>query len=54
MESKLVGWKQMYLSNGGRLTLIKSALSNIPTYLSLFHIPMRVKKQIEQIQRDFL
>jgi hypothetical protein len=55
MESKLVGWKRMYLSKGGRLTLIKSTLSNIPTYyLYLFQIPVRVEKQIEKIQRDFL
>jgi hypothetical protein len=55
MESKLAGWKQMYLSKGGRLTLIKSTLSNIPTYyLSLFQIPVRVAKRIEKIQRDFL
>jgi hypothetical protein len=55
MESKLARWKQMYLSNGGRLTLIKSTLSNIPTYyLSLFQIPGRVTKRIEKILRDFL
>ena len=45
----------MYLSKGGRLTLIKSTLSNIPTYyLSLFQIPVRMAKKIEKIQRDFL
>jgi hypothetical protein len=55
MESKLVGWKQMYLSKGSRLTLIKSTLSNILTYyLSLFQIPVRLVKRIEKIQRDFL
>ena len=55
MESKLAGWKRMYLSKGGRLTLIKSTLSNIPTYyLSLFQIPVRVAKRIEKTQRDFL
>jgi hypothetical protein len=55
MEAKLAGWKRMYLSKGGRLTLIKSTLSNIPTYyLSLFHIPVRVAKRLEKIQRDFL
>jgi len=32
MERKLAGWKRPYLSKGGRLTLIKSALSNLPTY----------------------
>ena len=39
LERNLAGWKRMYLSKGGRLTLIKSTLSNLPTYylsLSLF------------------
>jgi hypothetical protein len=55
MEAKLAGWKQMYLSKGGRLTLIKSTLSNIPTYyLSLFQNLVRVAKRIENIQRNFL
>ena len=39
MERKLAGWKKLYLSEGGRVTLIKSTLSNLPTYfLSLFPI----------------
>ena len=55
MECRLVGWKRVYLSKGGRLTLIKSTLSNLPTYfLSLFPIPAAVAKRIEQIQRNFL
>ena len=30
-------WKQLYLSKGGRIILIKSTLSNLPTYfMSLF------------------
>ena len=41
MERRLVGWKRLYLSNGGKVTLIKSTLSNLPTYfLSLFPIPI--------------
>jgi hypothetical protein len=32
MEQKLAGWQRMYLSKGGRVTLIKSTLSNLPTY----------------------
>jgi hypothetical protein len=55
MESRLAGWKRMYLSKGGRLTLIKSTLSNLPTYyLSLFPIPVVVANRLEKLQRDFL
>lgn len=50
----MVGWKMLYLSKGGRLTLIKSILSNLPTYyMSLFLILVGVANQIEQFQRDF-
>jgi hypothetical protein len=55
MERRLAGWKRMYLSKGGRLTLIKSTLSNLPTYfLSLFPIPVSVAQRMEKLQRDFL
>jgi hypothetical protein len=55
MGRKLAGWKKMYLSKGGRLTLIKSTLSNLATYfLSLFPIPMSVAHRLEKLQRDFL
>jgi len=55
IERKLAGWKRLYLSKGGRLTLIKSTLSNLPSYLlSLFPIPLRVANRLEKIQRDFL
>ena len=39
MKRKLTSWKKLYLSKEGRVTLIKSTLSNLPTYfLSLFAI----------------
>ena len=55
MERKLAGWKKLYLSKGGRVTLIKSTLSNLPTYfLSLFPTPTSVANRIARLQRDFL
>uniref|UniRef100_A0A2N9EW14 Reverse transcriptase domain-containing protein n=1 Tax=Fagus sylvatica TaxID=28930 RepID=A0A2N9EW14_FAGSY len=51
IERRLVGWKKLYLSKGGR----KSTLSSLPTYyLSLFTIPKHVVARIEQLQRNFL
>ena len=51
-------WLEMfilYLSKVGRLTLLKSTLSSIPTYfLSLFTIPQVVAARLERIQRNFL
>ena len=55
MEKKLSSWKQLYLSKGGRLTLLKSTLSSLPTYyLSLFTIPKAMAIRLECIQRNFL
>ena len=55
MEKKLSGWKRLYLSKGGRLTLLKSTLSSLPTYFSsLFTIPIAVAARLERIQRNFL
>ena len=55
MERKLAGWKRLYLSKGGKATLIKSTLSNLPTYfLSLFPIPASVANRIEKLQWNFL
>ena len=55
MERKLASLKKLYISKGGRVTLIKSALSNLPTYfLSLFPIPASVANQITRLQWNFL
>ena len=50
-----IEWKKLYFSKGGKLTLLKSTLSSLPTYyLSLFTIPTHVANKIEKLQRDFL
>ena len=55
MEQRLVGLKRLYLSKKGKVTLIKSTLSNLPTYfLSLLPIPVKVANRMEKLQRDFL
>ena len=36
MERRLAGWKWLYLSIGGKVTLIKSTFSNLPTYVLSF------------------
>jgi hypothetical protein len=51
----LASWKRSYLSKGGQIALIKSTLSNLPTYLlSLLPISAAVVKRIKSIQCDFL
>ena len=54
-KKRLALWTRQYISKGGRLSLIKSILSNLPIYtMSLFRIPKGVKYRLEKIQRDFL
>ena len=50
IERKLAGWKKLYLSKGGRLMLLKSTLSSLPTcFLSLFTIPTHVANKTEKL-----
>ena len=35
IELRLTGWQKIYLSKGGRLTLLKSTLSSLPTTIYL-------------------
>ena len=39
VDRKLAGWKKLYLSKGGRLTLLKSTLSSLPTYFFYLYSP---------------
>lgn len=55
VQRHFAGLKRQYLSKQERLTLIKSALINIPTYfMSLDVIPVSVADRLEKLQRDFL
>lgn len=55
LKARLSRWKASCLSIGGRVTLIKAVLENIPTYyLSLFKAPVTVLDGLERIIRKFL
>lgn len=54
MRNKLASWKGKCLSIGGRITLIKAALSSLPLYyMSLFPIPKGIVEKIVKLQRQF-
>ncbi|KAL6554936.1 hypothetical protein OROGR_006194 [Orobanche gracilis] len=54
-NSKLSVWKARSLSFGGRVTLAKSVLGNLPTYfLSLFAAPAGIVDSLEKIRRRFI
>ena len=49
-RKRLANWKRQYISKGGRLTLIRSSLSNLPNYvMSLFRLPRKVNIKLEKI-----
>ncbi|KAJ0918826.1 putative RNA-directed DNA polymerase [Helianthus annuus] len=53
-KNRLSIWKGKTLSYGGRITLIKSVLSSLPTYyFSLYRAPAQVIKNLESIRRTF-
>lgn len=54
-EKRLSVWMKIHLSKGGRLVLIKSVLSGLPTYyFSLLLAPKSVILLLEKKMRDFL
>ncbi|GJX29134.1 RNA-directed DNA polymerase, eukaryota, reverse transcriptase zinc-binding domain protein [Tanacetum coccineum] len=54
LAARLSKWKMKTLSNGGRLTLLKSILGSIPIYhLSLFKSPSKVLQRMESIRCRF-
>ncbi|XP_058775944.1 uncharacterized protein LOC131650241 [Vicia villosa] len=55
LRDKLSSWKGRPLSIGGRVTLINSVITNMPSYqFSFYKIPSKVLKDIISIQRNFL
>ena len=54
-SKKLAGWKGNFLSQAGKLTLLKASLQSIPIYaLSLFKIPSKFADSIDKVLRNFL
>lgn len=54
-ENMLQKYKRACLSKGGRLIMIPTVLSTIPTYyMSLFKIPNSFSNGIEKLMMDFL
>ncbi|GJT47588.1 putative RNA-directed DNA polymerase, eukaryota, reverse transcriptase zinc-binding domain protein [Tanacetum coccineum] len=53
-SSKLSSWKVRLLSVGGRLSLIKSVLGNLPIYyMSLYLMPTSIRKKLESMRNKF-
>ena len=50
--SKVVGWlEEAIFVESGRLTLVKSTISNLPTYfMSIRTIPVSVTHRLENVQ----
>ena len=53
-EKKLSGWKEKYMSSGGRLVLINYVLSSLPLFMmSFFEVPKEVLKRLDNIRSRF-
>ncbi|GJZ90239.1 putative RNA-directed DNA polymerase, eukaryota, reverse transcriptase zinc-binding domain protein [Tanacetum coccineum] len=53
-SNKLSLWKARLLSAGGRLTLIKAILGNLPIYyMSIYMMPTSVQNKLESIRNKF-
>ena len=52
---KLLGWKGKMMNRAGRLTLVTTVLSSMPTYhLTVFPLAVWARKKIDKIRRSFL
>lgn len=54
VERTPLAWNANYLSLGGRMTPMRSVLSNLPVYyMPIFKCPISVVNRIEKLQQDF-
>ena len=54
VEKRLEGWEAKVLSKGGRLVLLRSVLSAIPTfYLSVFKVPTTIEQRLSGLKWRF-
>src|SRR4051812_9807983 len=55
MKKRLLGWKNRFLSLGGRITLLKSILGSLAIFsMSFYKMPKKVAKEITRMQSIFL
>ncbi|XP_058734060.1 uncharacterized protein LOC131605759 [Vicia villosa] len=55
MKKRLSGWKNRFLSLGGRITLLKSILGSLYIFtMSFYKIPVCVAKEFTRMQSNFL
>lgn len=55
LQIRLCKWNNLFISKGGRHTILQSILTNLPTYyLSLFKISAKVADRMDKIFGDFL
>nr|GEV41844.1 putative RNA-directed DNA polymerase, eukaryota, reverse transcriptase zinc-binding domain protein [Tanacetum cinerariifolium] len=53
-SSKLSSWKAMFLLVGGRLSLIKAVLGNLPTYFMFIYLmPVSIRSNLESMRNKF-
>ncbi len=54
IEKRIGGWQAKLLSQGGRLILVNSVLSNLPLYFfTVFRAPVWVIRRIDTLRRAF-